>query len=103
MPAKVKGVQKGKWTTLEWSWNQAYTAWFQFPLGGEAKIRYGGDSWWNGKDGSKIKLDNSQVKSIHANAIGSLIVAKLQFKAPNDCQVGYAIEMGDPKDITYHF
>jgi hypothetical protein len=100
---RVAHTQANKWTTLETHWNVPYTAYFQGPAEADVKIRYGGDSWWNGWDGSRIHLSDEKVRKISADSIGSLARARLQIRASRECDVRYAIQDGVPQDIPIHF
>lgn len=93
MAVKTKIITKGGWKTLESFWNASGTGFFFFPLEASIRVRYGGNSWWNGHTRQQQKLDGQKWKKL-AVGMGSLVYARMQISVVNDSEVLYHIYPG---------
>ena len=93
MALRTKLVKAGGWRTLESYWNATGTAFFLLPRNAKVRIRYGGESWWNGFTRQEKKLDGNIVTKISIG-MGSLIYARLQASNFTDINMTYDVYSG---------
>ena len=93
MPQRTKLVKAGSWRTLESYWNATGTAFFLNPINLKVRVRYGGNSWWNGFSRQEKTLNGAQAIRISIG-IGSLVSARLQAFNKTDIDVTYDVYPG---------
>lgn len=93
MAIQTKFVKKGGWRTLESFWNASGTGFFFNPPQASIRVRYGGNSWWNGFTRQQQKLTGTKAFKLGVGA-GSLAYARMQISVNQDQNVTYHIFPG---------
>lgn len=90
MPLRIKLVKKGGWRTLESFWNASGTGFFFNPPQASIRVRYGGNSWWNGFTRQQQKLTGTKAFKLGVG-LGSLGYARMQMSVNEDREVSYHV------------
>lgn len=91
---RTRRVTSGGWRTLEYFWNSSGTGFFRLPDGARIRVRYGGNSWWNGWSRQEKTLNGDDIKRLTVNVLGSLVYARMQMRVSSTTDVTYDVYPG---------
>jgi hypothetical protein len=94
MAVKTKLVQNGRWRTIEYLWNVSGTGFFLLPQGASIRVRYGGDSFWQGFTRQEQKLTGTHWMKLCVGGIGITARARIQIRVKEDTHVTYQMFPG---------
>lgn len=78
---------------MESFWNAGGTGFFLLPSEASIRVRYGGDSWWNGFTRQYQKLTGAKWMKLGVG-MGSIAYARMQISVKQDSDVLYYIYPG---------
>ena len=90
MALRTKFVRNGGWRTLESFWGASGNGFFHNPAGASIRVRYGGNSWWNGFTRQQKKLTGDNAFKLSVGSYSSVARARMQMSVRQD------------QDVTYH-
>lgn len=94
MPVRIKFIKQGGWQTLESYWNATGTAFFLHPANAQVRVRYGGNSWWNGFTRQQQKVNGRYYIKVVVGKT-SVLYARIQISVDTDQNIQYDVYPGD--------
>jgi hypothetical protein len=89
---RAKYLTGGRTHTVELFWNASATAFFREPTGAKINVKYG--KGWFSVNRQVQTLDGRTFKKLQVGA-GSLAVARMRVKVPQNSDVTYDVYPGD--------